>query len=137
MKKDHCVFPAIFSYADDGISIEYPDLPSCLSCAENEEEALLNAKEVLELYLWSMIRDKEKIPKPTPVNQITLDKNQAIVVIDVWMSIVCNEMSNKSIKKTLTIPYWLNDIAEKNKVNFSQILQSALKEYLGIKDIII
>ncbi len=48
------------------------------------------------------------------------------------MLIVRDEMENKSIKKTLTIPKWLNDIAEKNKVNFSQILQTALKDYLGV-----
>ena len=42
------------------------------------------------------------------------------------------DLANKAIKKTLTIPKWLNDIAEKNHVNFSQVLQSALKEYLGI-----
>jgi hypothetical protein len=41
-------------------------------------------------------------------------------------------MENKAVKKTLTIPKWLNDVAEKNNVNFSQVLQSALKEYLGI-----
>jgi hypothetical protein len=48
------------------------------------------------------------------------------------MPVVRDEMENKAIKKTLTIPKWLNDIAEKNKVNFSQVLQSALKEYLGV-----
>jgi len=48
------------------------------------------------------------------------------------MPIVRDEMENRAVKKTLTIPKWLNDIAEKNKVNFSQVLQSALKEYLGV-----
>ena len=55
-----------------------------------------------------------------------------VSIVEVWMPVVRDEMENKAIKKTLTIPKWLNDIAEENKVNFSQVLQSALKDYLGL-----
>jgi hypothetical protein len=48
------------------------------------------------------------------------------------MPVIRDEIENKAIKKTLTIPKWLNDIAEQNNVNFSHILQSALKKHLGI-----
>lgn len=50
------------------------------------------------------------------------------------MPLVRVEMANKAVKKTLTIPRWLNELAEDNKVNFSQILQQGLKDYLGIKE---
>lgn len=54
------------------------------------------------------------------------------MLIDIWMIPVRDQMKNKCIKKALTIPKWLNDIAIENNVNFSAILQSSLKDYLGI-----
>jgi len=131
--KNRYLFPAIFSYEEDGINISFPDLPACFSCGFNDEEALKNAKEVLELYLFSLEEDGLEIPDYTPVNQIKTQENEAVMLIDVWMIPVRDQMKNKSIRKNCTIPAWLNDIAEENKVNFSMILQSALKEYLGIE----
>lgn len=78
-------FPAIFDFASDGISIEYPDLPGCLSCAETLEKAVSNAKEVLELFLWGMKRDGEEIPEPTPVDMIKLKSNQKLSLIKVFI----------------------------------------------------
>ena len=130
--KDKYIYPAILTYADDGISIEFPDLPGCLPCANNTEEALKNAKEALELHLYGMEEDGDEIPKPTDIKEIKLEKNQVVILVEVWMGLVRDEIENKSINKNLTIPKWLNDLAEKNHVNFSQVLQVALKEYLGI-----
>jgi len=134
MKKDRYVFPAIFTFDDDGITIEFPDLPGCISCADTLDEAVKNAKEVLGLYLWSMEKDNEPIPEPTAVNQLRLEKNQMPMLIEVWMPLIRHEMDNKAVKKTLTIPQWLNILAEKHNINFSQVLQEALKEKLGIND---
>lgn len=131
--KNTYVFPAVFDYADDGISIEFPDLPGCLSSAGSTEEALKNAEEVLGLYLYNMEIDNEPIPEPTPLEKVCCEPNQRVLLIEVWMPLVRNEIENASVKKTLTIPHWLNEIAEERKVNYSQILQSALKEYLGIR----
>ena len=64
MSKDRYSYVAVFSYEEDGISIEFPDLPGCLPCAEkdNTEEALKNAKEALGLHIWGMEQDGEEIP---------------------------------------------------------------------------
>lgn len=130
--KDKYIYPAILTYAEDGISIEFPDLPGCLPCADSTEEAIKNAKEALELHLYGMEKDGDQIPKPTDIKRIKLEKNQVVILVEIWMALVRDEIENKSINKNLTIPKWLNDLAEKNNVNFSQILQVALKEYLGI-----
>jgi len=130
--KDKYIYPAILTYADDGISIEFPDLPGCFPCAGSTEEALKNAKEALELHLYGMEEDGDDIPKPADIKEIKLEKNQVVILVEVWMGLVRDEIENKSINKNLTIPKWLNDLAEKNHVNFSQVLQVALKEYLGI-----
>ena len=134
MKKDRYIFPAIFDYADDGISIEFPDLPGCLPCAHSDQEAVSNAKEAMALHLYSMEQDGDQIPEPTPVTKLQPQRNQAIVLVDVWMPVYRGAIENKAVKKTLTIPKWLNDLAEQEKVNFSQILQEALKQNLGINN---
>lgn len=130
---DRYLFPAIFEPGEDkGYVVSYPDLPGCLTEGDSMEEALHMAKEALELFLYSMEEDNETVPQPTLPQNISVSPKAFISIIEVWMPIVRDEMENRSIKKTLTIPKWLNDIAEKNKVNFSQILQAALKEYLGV-----
>lgn len=132
--KNEYIFPAIFDFSDPkGIAIEFPDLPGCCSCAENIDEAIRNAKEALELHLWGMEKDGDNIPEATQINKIKLENDCTLILIDVFMPLVRSEMDNKSVKKTLTIPHWLNLVAEKNKVNFSQVLQEALKNILNIK----
>ena len=127
MYKDVYIFPAIFDYADDGISIEFPDLPGCLSCASTDEEALYMAQDVLKGFLVCMEEENEEIPKPTPLKDIKEEENQRAVLIE-----VCVASLNKFVKKTLSIPYYLNVEAERAGINFSQALQVALKEKLNI-----
>lgn len=132
--KNTYIYPAIFDYADDGISIEFPDLPGCLPCANSTEEAFHNAKEALALHLYGMEKDNDFIPEPTDIRNIKHDNNQSVVMIEIWMPPFRSEMENKAVKKTLTVPRWLDDLAVKNKVNFSHILQDALKHHLGVHD---
>lgn len=134
MKKDRYIYPAIFVYADDGISISFPDLPGCFSCASSDEEALSMAKEALGLHLYGMEEDNDEIPSPTSINKIPLEPNQAVVLIEVLMPSTREAIENYSIKKTLTIPQWLNKLAIEKKVNFSHVLQAALKNELGVKE---
>lgn len=126
------IYPAVFDLDKDGITVTFTDLPGCITCGSNQDEALKNAKEALELFMYSLEEDKLPIPKPTSIFDIEIKNGQIIVLIDVWMIPVRDQMKNKCIKKTLTVPKWLNDIAVENNVNFSLLLQSALKEYLGI-----
>lgn len=132
--KDRYIFPAIFDYADDGISVRFPDLPGAFSCGETDEEALRMAKECLAVHLYGMEQDGEVIPEPTRTLDLRLDANESAVLVDVWMPPFRDYMAEKAVKKTLTIPKWLNDAAEEANVNFSRILQDGLKSYLGVSD---
>jgi len=132
MLTDRYIFPAVFHFADDGISVEFPDLPGCFSYGDDELEAVTNAKEALELHIFGLEDDSVSIPPPSHIREITIEDNESVVLIDVWMKPVRDYMQNKAIKKTLTIPKWLNDVAVENDVNFSQLLQVAIKDYLGI-----
>ena len=124
-------YPAFFYYDDDGISIEFPDLPGCLPCAGSSEEAFRNAKEALGLHLYGMEQDGDVIPPPTPVKDLCPDYGGVITMVDVFMPSVRDRIKNRVVKKTLTIPAWLNREAEAAHVNFSQVLQDGLKTYLG------
>ncbi|MGG3803149.1 type II toxin-antitoxin system HicB family antitoxin [Metabacillus fastidiosus] len=131
-KKDRYMYPAIFDFAEDGISVEFPDLPGCLTCGDNQEDALMMAKEALSLHLYGLEVDGDNIPDPSPLTNLNVQPNQVVVIIDAWMPPFRHEMENKAVKKTLTIPKWLDDHATQHKINFSKVLQDALKEILGV-----
>lgn len=127
-------FAAIFEYDDDGISVSFPDLPGVYTFGMDEEEANRNAKEALGLHLFGMEQDLDPIPVPTKVNQLSLGPNQAVVIVIVFMPLIRDRVQRATIKKTLTLQKWLNDLAEEHNINFSQVLQEALKERLDIRD---
>ena len=131
--KDRYSFIAVFDVAEDGISIEFPDLPGCLPCADAMEEALKNAHEALGLHLWGLEQDGEEIPEPTQIQNITLEKNQVPAVIEVFMPAFRDKLNNRFVKKTLSLPAWLADMADKDGVNCSKVFQNALIDYLGVK----
>lgn len=132
MKNDTYIYPAIFTYANDGISVDFPDLPGCISCGEDDNEAVKNAKEALALYLSDIENENQDIPSPTPVSKIKLENNQLIFPIEVWMPYYIALVKIVTVKKTLTIPNWLNVLGEHNKINFSQVLTEALYQKLNI-----
>jgi len=107
-------------------------LQGLLPCADTTEEAIKNAKEALGLHLWSMEKDGEEIPTPTQITDLKLMKNEIPLMVEVFMPPIRERQNNRFVKKTLSIPSWLNAEAEKVGVNFSQLLQVSLKEHLGI-----
>lgn len=76
----------------------------------------------------------ENIPEPTPLSEIEVRENECVVLIDVFMSSVRMAQVNRSINRTVTLPAWLNAIALENGINFSQVLQDALKSMLNISN---
>jgi predicted RNase H-like HicB family nuclease len=132
MKSDYYTFPAFLYYDPDGISIEFPDLPGCLPCAKTTEEAFRNAREALGLHLFGMEQDGDPIPEPTPVNELSPEDGAVVAMFDVFMPTVREKMNNRMVKKTLTIPAWLNAVATEQNINFSQTLQDALRARLGV-----
>ena len=85
MIKKTYIFIAIFDYADDGISIEFSDLPGCFSSADTTEEAVRHAKEAMGLHLWSMEKDGDEIPVPSELKDIQLERNQLPCLVEVFM----------------------------------------------------
>ncbi len=131
--KERYYFPAIFHYAEDGISVSFPDLPGCLTCAHDTDTAMSRAKEALGLYLFDSEECGDLIPKPSDFKTWTLEEGDIPVIVDVFMPAIRERIKKRTVKKTLTIPSWLNIQAEQAGINFSQVLQEGLKQRLGVQ----
>lgn len=132
---DRYIYVAVFTKENNYYNVSFPDLPGCYTYGANIEEAYSMAKEALELHLYGMEEDGDEIPLPTVAEFIKVNDNYSfITLIEAYMPLVRNQMLNKAVKKTLTIPKWLNDLAEQHNINFSQLLQDSLKNYLGVYD---
>lgn len=122
-------YPCIIKKEEDIYYVNFVDFPECFTDGESFQEAIDNAKDVLEAVVFTYLKQNKELPKPSYIE----DNLNNIVYVEIWMDLIKDKVDNQSIKKTLTIPKWLNDLAEAQKVNFSAILQLGLKEYLGIK----
>ncbi|MBR1658160.1 MAG: type II toxin-antitoxin system HicB family antitoxin [Synergistaceae bacterium] len=135
MKKKY-VFPAVFDYSETpGISISFPDFPGCLSEADDNEQAISMARDALSGRLYILDRDGEDIPEPSdPVKLLsTLEPMQTITLIDVNMQVFSEMVKSRSVNKMCTIPEWLLDEGKEAGINFSQTLQDAVMQKLGIQ----
>ncbi len=123
-------YPAIFHKEDGSYWVEFPDLPGCQTVGESIGEVMEEAQEALGLYLASLIEDEEEINPASDIKSIVAEDDSftSLVTCDLNQYV----RSAKAVKKTLTIPDWLNNLAEKNSINFSQTLQKALMEKLHI-----
>lgn len=128
MKKAY-VYPAVLTFSKKYIEISFPDLEEALSQAGSIEEAIRRADEVLKLTIESRLEDKEKIPAATPLNEIQLNSDQRTIIANVNL-----DEKIKYVNKNLTIPEDLNLAAMDAKINFSQVLQRALREELANKE---
>lgn len=133
MKKENLLtYPAIFTFEDDQYWVEFIDLKGCFSDGKTLSQAMENSKEAMGLYL----EDLKEYPDCTMnIKDIKLEENQFISFITINIEEHRKKYENKSVKKTLSIPAWLNTIAEKEHVNFSQLLQKALIETLNVDKI--
>lgn len=131
-RPDTYTYPAICTYYDDGtISVWFPDLDVATD-GDNEEHALRMGRELLGLVMYGMEDDGDPIPTPSRIADLTPESNQYTMLVDVYMPSIRMATVNKSIKRTVTIPAWLNAKAQECGVNFSQVLQEALKERLHL-----
>lgn len=128
MKKTY-VYPAVLTFSEKYIEISFPDLEEALSQADTIDEAIRRAHEVLKLTIESRLEDKEEIPEATLLNKIQLGSDQRTIIANVSL-----DEKIKYVNKNLTIPQDLNLAAMDAKINFSQVLQRALREELANKE---
>lgn len=127
-------YPAIIQAEADGLySVEFPNIDGCVTSGSSLPDAIQMAEDALCLMLYDMEESGEAIPAPS-------DPKAVQAGTDALVSLVCCDTieyrklyNNKAVKKTLTIPAWLNTLAERADLNFSSVLQDALKLRLDIQ----
>ena len=131
-KTERYFYPAVFTYEPgQEIAVDFPDL-KCATSGENDDDALLSARELLGCVLYGLEEDGEPIPAPTPLSEVQTLPNERAVLIDVYMPSIRMAHVNKSVNRTVTLPAWLNAAALEKNINVSAVLQAALKEQLGV-----
>lgn len=133
------VYPACFyKEKEGGYTVIFPDLNHLATCGDTLENALEMAVDCLAGYLYTAKQEGENVPAPSDMNSIDVNEeydeyeSAFVNMVTVDVAEYAKKHFEKSVKKTLTIPSWLNEIAVANNVNFSQVLQSALKEQLHL-----
>lgn len=131
MKKvERYVYPAVFTYEPgQEIAVVFPDLDVATS-GENDTDALLSARELLGCVMFGLEEDGEEIPTPTPLSQVQTQEGETAMLVDVYMPSVRMAEINRSVNRTVTLPAWLNAAAQERNINFSQVLQEALKRLI-------
>lgn len=131
-KVERYFYPAVFTYEEGKeIAVVFPDLDVATS-GENDDDALLSARELLGCVMFGLEEDNAEIPEPTALSKVALEPNERAVLVDVYMPSVRMAQNNKSVNRTVTLPAWLNAAALERNINFSQVLQDALKTQIGI-----
>ena len=129
------IYPAIFIPEDDGgYLVEFPDLPSCYTDGDSLEDAFDNAEDSLALMLWTMEEKKVPIPVPSKPADLTIPAGSTIALIKADTLPVRKLNDTRAVRKNVTIPSWLNTIACEHNINFSQLLQSAIRHECGIEN---
>lgn len=130
------IYPACFYPSEEGgYTVVFPDLPGCVTEGDTLSEAMEMAIDASSGWLLSSADENKNLPKASDIKNVIADEyeNGFVSLIGIDLDDYSQKHGNKAVKKTLTIPAWLNTIAEENNVNFSSILQEALRGHLGIQ----
>ena len=122
------IYPAIFTLEDGCYTVEFPDLEGCLTYGDTLEEAFFNAKEALAGYSASVLERGLSLLKAADLEAVRSSASSDIVLLVDAKPLY----TQAAVKKTLTIPSWLNRRAEEAHAPYSAILQKGLEKYLGL-----
>ena len=126
-------FPAIFEKENEGFSVFFPDIEGCNTEGDTIEDAYMMAVDALGL-MYTTYKENlnQEFPSPSKPDDINIEKGQTLVLVELDIIAYRRKHESKAVKKTLSIPSWLNDLALEKGINFSNLLQEALKEKLKL-----
>lgn len=123
---------AVFETGEQpGISVYFPDVPGCVSCGDTFDHALRMAQDALALHIYGIEKDGEPLPERSGTITGT-GPGDMVVPVSIYPDMVKEAINNRREKTTVTIPHWLKAAAEAEGLNYSRLLESAIKETLGI-----
>jgi len=127
-------YPAIFENDEDGgYSIYFPDIEGCYTQSEDVAEGIENASDALCLMLYELEKQEKPIPNATKIKDIQTVGDSFVTLIACDTRFYKNYFEGKAVKINASIPLWLKEEGERRNVNFSQILQNGVKEYLRLQ----
>lgn len=130
MLPDYYSYTATFTPEEDSWLVEFPDLERCATNADTLEEAILQANNVLEDYMAILERDNMPVPEPTPYESIEVPAGGSKQRIVVQMQKARLRWSNETVRRTVTLPAWIDKEAQEEGLNLSQLLQGVLVRLL-------
>lgn len=125
------VYPAIFTKEDVGFSISFPDIKGCNTCGVDLADGIEMANDALALMLYDYEEDHRDIPAASDLSTLSVPSGSFASLISCDTMVYRKRNNTRAVKKTLSIPEWLNEAANEKGLNFSQVLQDALKAELG------
>ena len=129
---DRMFYPAVFHKAEEGgFWVTFPDIPECMTQGEDMQQAYEMAFDALGLSLTAMEAEGAAFPSPSKPEEVQVEDG-ILVVIEFNLAEYRRKNCSRAVKKTLSIPEWLNEAAMRENINFSQTLQEALMVKLGI-----
>ena len=128
------IYPAVFGKDGAFYTVFFPDLDGCHTQGDSLCDAYEMAEDVLCLMLYDMEEGGREIPPASDISEVKTGENEFVSLVACDTLEYRKYYDNRAVKKTLTIPAWLNTISEKEGINFSSVLQAALKKELHIKD---
>ncbi len=133
MYENNYIFPAVISLlGEKDYNVRFLDFENITTYGESLADAFDAAEDALKLEIFDLYNDKLGIPESSDVSNIKVGSDETLILVKVNLKEILKQYDDKAVKKTLTIPSWLNKMAEDEKVNCSQILQEALKKKFNI-----
>jgi len=126
------IYPAIFTEEEDGILVDFPDLPNCYTDGANLEEAFENAEDALALALWHLEEERADIPVPSAPAALTVPKSASVALVRADTLPVRQMNDKRTVRKNVTLPSWMDTLARERNINFSKLLQNAIRKECGI-----
>ena len=123
------VYPAVFTPYEDGsggYAVEFPDLPGCVTGGGDMAEAVFMAEDAASGWVLTELEDGKAAPQATEIRDVTHGADQFVSLIALDMDAYAAKYGSNAVKKTLTIPAWLNTFVEQNGISCSKVLQEAL-----------
>ena len=123
------IYPAVFypfSDGSGGYTVEFPDLPGCVTEGNDLEEAFEMAIDAASGWVLDELEEGNEIPKASAYADVKPRETGQVNIVLLDMDKYAEQYGEKAVRKNVTIPAWLNTFAEKRKINFSQVLQEAI-----------
>lgn len=122
------VYPAILRPCEEnaGYTVVVPDLPGCVTEGSTLADAILMAEDAASGWVLDELEDGRPAPEASPLERIAPEPGGFVSMLVLDMDAYAEKYGEKAVRKNLTIPAWLNTFAEKQQVNFSQVLTDAL-----------